>query len=96
MSHEADCILQFYRDYVATEKRIELLQKLLIEAATEGGILTLSLESLQDNEMNVPVGPEIVLPYLQQELATAQARHKESSAKVAFIQSIINTKEVTC
>ncbi len=96
MSHETDCILQFYRDHIATEKRIETLQKLLVEAAAAGGVLTLSLESLQDNEMNVPVGPEVVVPYLQQELATAQIRHKEASAKVAFISAIINTKEATC
>jgi hypothetical protein len=73
-----------------TRDRIAQLKELSEVANKQGGILTMSLEALQDGILNIPVGSDVLAPYLAAELEQKEAQLKLMDAKARQLLEIIN------
>lgn len=91
-----DChVLQkFGKEFNALTRRIEMLDNIIPEVAKNGGILTQSLESLQDNVLNIKVMPEVILPYLITELNENKITLESYEVKMRKIIEIISQEGV--
>jgi hypothetical protein len=74
----------------STRDRIAQLKELSEAAKEQGGILTMSLEALQDEILNIRVGPDVLTPYLAAELEQQEAQLKKMDAKAKQLLEIIN------
>jgi cell division septum initiation protein DivIVA len=86
-------LVNFAHDRRDARDRIAQLKTLIDAAQKSGGILTMSLEALQDGILNIPVGPDVLLPHLAMELAKEEARLELMDAKAKQLWGIFNSKE---
>jgi hypothetical protein len=81
----------FANEYGREKRRIEELTAMLPHAQESGGILTISLEALQDDQLRTVVSPDVIVPYIQKELEHEKLLLAESERKMRQVLEIINS-----
>ena len=82
-------IAQFANDMKATTNRISQINEILARIEVSGGVLTTSMEDMQDGMVAYRVGPDVLRPYLEAEMREEKERAATMERKAKQILEII-------
>ena len=93
MNEESVAVRQFDTLYRETKRRIATLEGICVEAGINGGIITISLECLQDQIIAYKTSPEVLMPYIHGELNEKKKLLLDLEKKMSSVLEIITKGE---